>query len=267
MTVIQAIILGIVQGLTEFLPISSSGHLVLFQKLLKVEGEVISFNIAVHLATLIAVFIVFRKDIFSILKNPFGKMTWLLAVGTIPAVVFALLFKDLIDMLFNSGATLGFEFILTGLIMLYAERKKSGNKRLEGTTYKDALIIGAAQAVAILPAVSRSGFTISGALFRGLDRSFAAKFSFLLSIPAILGAAVFDLKDILEVSGGGLGMSTLPMIAGTLAAAVSGYLAIKFMLRILQKGSLKIFSYYVFALAVFILIDQAFFGYFFPRLF
>ncbi len=266
MTVIQAFILGIVQGLTEFLPISSSGHLVLVQKLLRVEGEVVSFNIAVHLATLLAVFIVFRKDLLEILKNPFGKMTWLIAVGTIPAVIFGLGFKDIIDSLFNSGATLAFEFVLTGLVMLYAERKESGSKKLEGTTYKDAFIIGTAQAIAILPAVSRSGFTISGALFRGLNRSFAAKFSFLLSIPAILGAAVLDFKDVFGSQGSVWGIDMLPLAAGVIAAGISGYLSIKFMLKILQKGSLKVFSYYVFALAVFVLIDQLFFGYFFAKL-
>lgn len=266
MTVIQAFILGIVQGLTEFLPVSSSGHLVFFQKLLNVQGNVVSFDVAVHLATLIAVFVVFWKDIVDILKKPFGKMTWLIVVGTIPAVLFGVGFKGLINRLFESGATLGFEFILTGVVLWYAESKKSGRKGLESTTYADALVIGAAQAVAILPAVSRSGFTISGALFRGLNREFAARFSFLLSIPAILGAAVLDLKDVMD-AGTGLGIGNLPLIVGMLAAGISGYFAIRFMLRILQRGSMKVFSYYVFALAAIVFIDQLFFGYFFTKLF
>lgn len=266
MNVIQAFILGIVQGLTEFLPVSSSGHLVFFQKLLRVQGDVVSFDVAVHIATLLAVFSVFWKDIIAILKNPFGKFTRLLVVGTIPAVVFAVLFKDLIDSLFASGATLGFEFILTGLVIWYADGRKSGRKNLEKTTYGDALVIGAAQAVAILPAVSRSGFTISGALFRGLNREFAAKYSFLLSIPAILGAAVLDFKDIMD-AGGVLGIETIPLVVGMLAAAVSGYFAIRFMLRILQRGSMKVFSYYVFALALIVFADQLFFGYFFSKFF
>ena len=128
MTIIQAIILGLVQGITEFLPVSSSGHLVFFQKLLGVEGHVVSFDIAVHLATLIAVFIVFWKDIWEMIKRPFSKFPIYIVIATIPAVVFAIVFKDIIESAFQSGKTLAFEFILTGIVMLYAERKRSGKR-------------------------------------------------------------------------------------------------------------------------------------------
>lgn len=266
MTILQAIILGLVQGLTEFLPVSSSGHLVFFQKILNVSGNVVTFDIAVHLATLIAIFTVFYNDIWEMIKKPFAKFPLYIIIATIPAIVFALIFKDVIENAFGSGKTLAFEFVLTGLALLYAERKKSGSRDIKDMNVKDAVFIGCAQAISILPAVSRSGFTISGALVRGLNREFAAKFSFILSIPAILGAAVFDIKDIAE-AGWQLSIGTGPLVAGTIAAAISGFFAIKIMLQILKKGSMKIFAYYVFAMAAIVLCDQLFIGYFFEKLF
>lgn len=268
MTVLQAFILGIVQGLTEFLPISSSGHLVLFQRLFGLQEGVVTFDIAVHLATLIAICVVFKDDIIYLLKNPFSKLTFLIIVGTIPAILFGAFLKKHIDFLFESGSSLGFEFILTAVVLLYSESVKGRDKKLEGTSYVDAFLIGVAQAVAILPAVSRSGLTISGALWRGLNREFAAKFSFLLSIPAILGAAVLDFKDVFDVQTGatGFGVDVLPLIVGMVAAAISGYFAIRFMLRLLTRGNMKGFAYYVLILAALILTDQLFFGLFFDKI-
>lgn len=268
LTILQGLFLGIVQGLTEFLPISSSGHLVLFQKLFGISEGNLTFEIAVHLATLIAVFIVFWKDIWEMIKKPFGKFPMLIIVATIPTAIMGVALKDLFEKIFQSGATLGIEFIFTGLILWYAEsvNKKSTNKGkgLEDTNFKDAIIVGIAQGIAILPAVSRSGLTIAGSLFRGLNREFAAKFSFLVSIPAILGAAVIDVKDI---AAAGAGMEFMPIIIGMVAAGVSGYFAIRFMLKILSKGSLKIFSYYVFILGGLIIIEQIFSGRIFGKLF
>lgn len=266
MTSIQALILGIVQGLTEFLPISSSGHLALFQKIFGIQKGVLTFDVAVHLATLVAVIFVFWKDIIGIIKKPFGKLPLLIVVGTLPTIIIGLALKDIIEKLFESGVTLGFEFLLTGLILWYAESVKSKGKGLEKTTYGDAAVVGVAQGIAILPAISRSGLTIAGALFRGLDREFAAKFSFLMSIPAILGAAALDGYKVAK-SGGGLGVDVLPLVLGMAAAAICGYLAIKFMLRILTKGSMRVFSYYVFVLGALIILDQLFFGRFFARFF
>lgn len=255
MSLLQAIILGIVQGLTEFLPISSSGHLVLMQKIFGITEPTLAFDTYVHLGTLMAVFAVFKDDIISILKKPFQKLTWLLIVGTIPTAIIGIAFKDLFENMFRSGSTLGFEFIATGIILLWAGALKSGRKGLRDTSYLDAAFIGVMQGAAIMPAVSRSGLTISGALFRNLDREFAAKFSFLLSIPAILGAAVFQLKDIMEV-GGGTGISTGAMVGGALAAALAGYVSIKYMLQVLKKGSMKYFAYYVFVIGALVIIDQ-----------
>ncbi len=262
MDILQGIILGIIQGLTEFLPISSSGHLVLFQKIFGLKEGVATFDIAVHLATLIAVVAVFRKDIIEIIKKPFSKLTLLIVVGTIPTLAIAFALKNIIEELLHSGASLGVEFLITGLILWFAESIKTKDKGEKETTMADAVLIGIAQGIAILPAISRSGLTIAGALFRGLNREFAARFSFLLSIPIILAAAADEgLGLIRDKSAAQIEM--IPLFLGMVAAAISGYFAIKFMLKILSKGNLRVFSYYVFVLGGLIVLDQLFFHIYF----
>jgi undecaprenyl-diphosphatase len=254
MNIVQGIILGIIQGLTEFLPISSSGHLVLFQKIFGINEPTLIFDTMVHVGTLAAVVTVLWKEIFSLLKKPFQKLTWLLIAGTIPTGIIGVVFKDSFEAMYKTGSTLGFEFIATGLIILFAERLNSGRKGIRETSYLDAAFVGIMQGAAIMPALSRSGLTISGALLRDLDREFAAKFSFLLSIPAILGAAVFQVKDILDAGGGTV--FTVPVVAGTIAAAIAGYFSVRFMIVLIKKGSMKLFSYYVFAIGALVLVDQ-----------
>lgn len=271
LTILQGVILGIIQGLTEFLPISSSGHLVLSQRLFGLKEGVVTFDIAVHVATLLSIIAILRKDILDIIKKPFGKLPLLIVVGTIPTFVIGAAFHDMFESLFESGASLGLEFVLTGLVLWLAEsgvRSKNRGKGLKEMTYMDAGVVGVAQGIAILPAVSRSGFTLAGALLRGLNREFALRFSFLMSIPAIAGAAAKDAYDILK-SGGMIwpGMDISPLLAGMIAAAVSGYIAIRFMLKVFKKASLKFFAYYVFALGALVLIDQLFFGVYFVKLF
>ncbi|MCX8131333.1 MAG: undecaprenyl-diphosphate phosphatase [Clostridia bacterium] len=257
MSVIQGLILGLIQGLTEFLPISSSGHLVLFQKLFGLKEGVLTFDAALHLATLLAVVWIFREDIINMIKKPFSKLTLLVVVGTIPTGIIGIAFKDQIEKIFESGVTIGIEFILTGIILWLAESIRRKNKGIEKTSYLDATLMGTAQAIAILPAISRSGLTLAAALMRGLNREFALRLSFLISIIPIFGAVVFDLKDALE-PGNGItsGVEVLPLLVGMGAAAISGYLAIKFMLKIFSKASLKIFSYYVFILGALIIAEQ-----------
>ena len=267
MNVIEAVILGLVQGLTEFLPVSSSGHLVLAQKLLGVTEPAILFDTMLHLGTLVAVFIVLRKDIWALLKRPFQRLTALLVVATIPTVAIALLFKDMIEAAFHSGSTLGWEFLATAAVLLVAERLAAGAEKGRGEgemSWLDAIIIGVLQGIAIMPAISRSGLTIAGALSRKLDRSFAARFSFLLSIPAILGAVVFQGKDLLEggAVGGGEGVG-IPLVAGTLVAAAVGVFAVKFMMKIIREGSMKGFAIYVGAIGILVLADQYVFHLFF----
>jgi len=257
LTTVEAIILGLVQGLTEYLPVSSSGHLVLLQKLFGLKENVLLFDILVHLGTLIPLLIIFWQEIWNIIRKPWGRLPLLIIVGTIPTALIGLGFKDFFERLFESGRTLGIEFIITGLILWFAESQKSGHKTLAKTSYFDAIFIGIAQGLAILPAISRSGLTISGALLRRLDREWAAKFSFLLSIPAILGAAVLDLNNFIESSNGFAATNFTPFIVGFIAAMVSGYFAVKFMLEILKRGSLKIFSYYVWVLGIIVLLLQA----------
>jgi len=254
MNLIQAILLGIVQGATEFLPISSSGHLVLFQKILGVAEPTLTFDIVVHLGTLVAVFAVFWKDILSLLRRPFQRMTLLLIAGTIPTGIIGIVFKDFFEELFASGRTLGIEFLITGSVLFFAENLSRGYKDAEETSLLDAAFVGLMQGAAILPAVSRSGLTISGALFRNMDRDFAARFSFLLSIPAILGAAVFDMKDVLET--GLENLDSVSLGAGFIFAAIFGYISIKYMIGMLRKGKMRVFSYYVFILGTLVLIDQ-----------
>lgn len=254
MNIIKAIILGLVQGITEFLPVSSSGHLVLLQKIFGISENMLMFDIMVHVGTLAAVMTVLRKEILSLLKKPFQRLTWLLVAATVPTAVIAVAFKDFFEEMFISGGALGIKFLITGFVILFAEEFNRGGKNVDLTSYKDAVFIGVMQGVAIMPAISRSGFTISGALFRDLDREFAARFSFLLSIPAILGAALFQAKDIIE-AGSGTAMSA-SIVAGTVAAAVSGYFSVRFMIALIKKGNMKYFSYYVFVLGTFVLIDQ-----------
>jgi len=257
---IKSIILGIIQGFTEFLPVSSTGHLVLGRKFFGLSEAGLFLDTMLHLGTLIAVVIVFWDDIVYMVKNPFSKLTLLIVVGTIPTAIIGLTFKDYFEEISRTGATLGWEFLATGLILWFADTYKGkNNKGIEQISYRDALFIGTLQGAAILPAISRSGLTIAGSLFRGINKNDAARFSFLLSLPAILGAVVLNSVNLfngeeaasLEAIGG-----WGPLIAGTLAAAVAGYIAVKWMLKILQTGSLKVFSIYVWALGIMVLILQ-----------
>ncbi|MCL4439777.1 MAG: undecaprenyl-diphosphate phosphatase [Firmicutes bacterium] len=254
MSIIQSVILGLVQGLTEFLPISSSGHLVLLQKLLGVKGAVLTFDVLVHFGTLAAVLAVFWQDIVSLLRRPWQKLGLLIIVATIPTGIIGLSLKDFFERLFESGKTLGLEFIVTGLVIWFADRVRQRSKGINDISYFDAAFVGVMQGIAILPAVSRSGLTIAGSLFRGIDRETAAKFSFLVSIPAILGATLLDLKDVLG-QGVPPGMG-LPFVIGPVVAAISGYWAIKYMIKVLQKGSMKGFAYYVWILGVLVIALQ-----------
>lgn len=256
MSLWEAAILGLVQGLTEFLPISSSGHLVLFQKLFGIAEDALIFDVSLHLGTLVAVLVVFWSDIWNMVRRPFSRLTLLVVAGTIPTALIGLSLSDFFEELFKSGKTLGLEFLVTGAVLWWAESVRSQNKNLQQTGYLDALFIGTMQGLAIMPAISRSGLTIAGALFRGLNRELAARYSFLLSVPAILGAAVFTAKPLLSNPQLAAGVEPVPMLVGTLVAAVSGFAAVKFMLRLLTQGSIRVFSYYVWALGGLILVDQ-----------
>ena len=281
MDIIQAIILGIVQGLTEFLPVSSSAHLVLVPYLMGVtypsSESAVAFDTLLHLGTLVAVVGFFIKDIKSIIvslissildlfrgkfkmglkEDPFKRLGWLLVVGTIPAGLAGILLEKQFDALFSNVAAVGFFLLITGILLWGAERVKIGHKEVKDVTFKNALAIGIFQAFAIAPGISRSGATISAGLFSGLNRELAARYSFLLSIPAILGAITVQLKDI----SAGLETNTFALIAGFLAAIIFGYLAIAFLLRIIvRKRSLMIFAYYCWIVGGVTLILSYYYG-------
>ncbi|MDR2304626.1 MAG: undecaprenyl-diphosphate phosphatase [Treponema sp.] len=262
MSIFEAVILGAVQGITEFLPVSSSGHLVLFQRIFGISGDNLFFDTLVHGGTLIAVFIVLWKDIRVILKRIVQPLTAYLILGTIPAVIAALLFDEVIERVFFTGSFLGFAFLITAILLFSSEMLHRYSLNLVQTkkmNWIDALIIGILQAIAIIPGVSRSGSTLSGALFRRLDRDFAARFSFLLSIPAILGALILQAKDLLKGTGAPeTGISPAALTAGVLTAAIVGFFSIKLMLKIVRERSLLGFALYTAILGILVLIDRLF---------
>ncbi|MCG2827933.1 undecaprenyl-diphosphatase UppP [Methanothermobacter sp. K4] len=271
MDVLQAIIIGIVQGLTEFLPISSSGHLVLVPEIMGVKSS-LAFDTVLHVGTLVAVVTYFWSDIVHMIRSfissltdipggnfregieedPFKRLAWMVIIGTIPAGLAGVLFKDFFESLFNSITAVGFFLIVTGLLLWGSERISARIKEklpVEKLGVRDSLIIGGAQALAIAPGISRSGATISAGLFLGFERELAARYSFILSIPAILGAALIQVKDI----SAGMDLLGASMIAGFIASAVSGYIAIKFLLKLIRERDLYVFAYYCFALGLLIL--------------
>ena len=250
LTLFQAIVLGAVQGLTEFLPVSSSGHLVIFQHIFAIEEPPLTFDVLVHLGTLIAVFVAFWDDIWGILKKPFCRLTYLLIVGCIPAGLAGFLLAPYFEKAFESLLVVGIALIFTGILLSLSERlskKHVGLKEADETGFSDALFIGILQAMAIIPGLSRSGSTIAAGLIAGLDREFAARFSFLLSIPVIIGAAIFELSDVFVT--GIAANNILPYILGPLTAAIFGFFAIKVVLGLVRRGKLSYFSYYCWIVA------------------
>lgn len=254
MELIQAIILGIVQGLTEFIPVSSSGHLILMDKWLGFSGAGLTFDVALHIGTFAALLLFFGKDFLALAKSIFikdknTKLAWLLVLGTIPAVVVGVLLQDLVETVFRSTNLVAFNLIWVGVLMLAVDRVAKRNQEISSLTPTKSLGIGAAQALALVPGVSRSGITITAGLLQGLDRVSATRFSFLLSAPAIAGAT---LKVIIS-DGGQIASEPALFAAGIIASAVSGYLAIKFLISYLGKHGLGVFAYYRISLGTLIL--------------
>lgn len=272
MDIIQGIIIGIVQGLTEFLPVSSSAHLVFIQKLLGVESS-LAFDTFLHLGTLIAVLWFFRYDIYKMLKSwwlsigdivqgrfkegfyedPYKRLAWYVILATIPVGIVGVLFEDSVDALFSGALYVpAFFLFVTGTILYLSQRIPGGEINYDNITKKEALFMGLGQACAILPGLSRSGTTIAAGLTIGLNKEFAAKFSFILSIPAIFGAFILQLKDI----GSAMDANFLPVLLGFIAAIVAGYMAIKWMLDLVQNKSLDIFSYYCWLMGIIVFMGS-----------
>jgi undecaprenyl-diphosphatase len=272
LSLIEAVILGIVQGLTEFLPISSTGHLTLAGKFMGLISDKnpehwTSFIAVIQLGTMLSVFVYFWKDLWNILteflqqnlkrriqyskQSTNSKLGWMIILGTIPIVVIGLLFKDMIEgALTKNLYVISGSLIVLAIILAAAEKTAKFKKDIEDITVLDSILIGLAQAVALIPGSSRSGTTITGGLFLGLKRDVAARFSFLLSVPAVLASGVLQLIESLKYINYDL---TVNLIVATIVSAVSGYLAIDFLLKFLKKNTTFIFIYYRIALGVLIL--------------
>jgi undecaprenyl-diphosphatase len=281
MIIVQAIVLGIVQGLTEFIPISSSAHLVIIPWALNWDNpaiESLSFDVALHLGTLVALLAYFASDwvrmfragVASIVERKIGddlnrRLAWFLVIGSIPGGVIGLLFEHKVEEVFHPSEGLissssmiwmGAIIALLGALLFLAERLARHVRKTEDLKFKDAIIIGCAQALAIFPGVSRSGSTITAGLALGLERETAARFSFLLSAPIVAGAGLKSVWNIYKgIHSGAITNSEIILFPiGFVAAAISGYFCIKYLLRFLQKNTTNIFVYYRWVLAVFVIV-------------
>ena len=282
MNLLQAIFMGLIQGLTKFLPVSSSGHLAIFQQLFKMETDTgVLFEVLLHLGTLVAVCVVFWKDVRNlvvhgiglivdlavngwswlmntikkenrpyrrVIKNAYRKFAALIIVTTIPTGIIGIVFRGPIE---KAGSTLivpGICLVITAIVLLLVDGRPNGKKKAKATNYKDAALIGVAQGIATLPGISRSGSTIAACVFLGLDRSFAVKYSFLASVPAIVGANILQLPHLGDSTiTGGLIVNYL---VGMLVAGVVGFVCIKLMINVVKRARYEYFAYYCAALGI-----------------
>ncbi len=256
MSIIEAIVLGLVQGLTEFIPVSSSGHLIIAHELFGTTDSTLVFDVALHIGTLLALMIFFWKDILGLMKNVFakntqGKLSRIIIVGTIPAGLIGYLFSDWIDDNLRKPITVVITMIIMGLLMLAVEKYSSKKRTVSSVTMQDGVKIGFAQALALIPGVSRSGATITAGMIQGLKRADSARLSFLMAIPITAGAIAGSL---LGAEQGELSGQTNIFAIGILMALVSGLFAIRFLLRFLSNNSLSVFAYYRIALAVIVFL-------------
>jgi undecaprenyl-diphosphatase len=268
MNILQAFVLGVIQGATEFIPISSSGHLTLVPWLLNWQFDPIlknAFDVLTHWGTLVAVVAVLWRDLWALLvgglrslgglreggvhgvvtraqHDVHGRLAWLIVLGSIPAAVLGLLFEDFFEMLFGTPRVVSLLLLVTAGLLAFSEWRGDKGRDVASLTWLDALLIGLGQALAIAPGISRSGATIASGLLRGVRRAAAARFSFLLSTPVIVGAGVWQLKDLLE--SGDWTAHLGPMLVGFAASAVVGYLCIRFLLSYLRSRRLYLFALY-----------------------
>lgn len=282
MNLLESIIMGLIQGLTEFLPVSSSGHLAIFKQLFGMEDAGIAFDVLLHVGTLIAVFVAFRKDIWELIVNavgiladvcrnigiwfsnfskrklitekkkkyikvvstPYRRFVMLVLVTTIPTGIMGVVFNDVIENASTALIIPGICLLITGVLLLIADNTKAGSKDENTVSYRNAFGIGICQGFATLPGISRSGTTITACLVSRIDKTFAVKYSFIMSIPVILGAAVLKIPELgAESNSAG---SIVNYIIGMLVAAAVGYVCIKTMLNVVKKQKFKYFAYYCF---------------------
>ena len=258
----EALVLGVVQGATEYLPVSSSGHLVIFQHLFGLEEPALLFDIVLHVATLLVVLWYYRRDIVDLVGQslaavrvllggstwtnvqkdyPGFRLAWLIVLGTIPTALIGITLQDTFEALFGSLRTVGFMLCVTGFILLLTRLGSRGTRRVGQMKAVDALLIGFVQGLAITPGISRSGSTIAIALLLGIEKETAARFSFLLSVPSIIGALILKIGD----TGEGVGL--LATSLGFLSALVTGYLCLALLVQLVKRGKLAWFAPYCFA--------------------
>jgi undecaprenyl-diphosphatase len=259
----EAVVLGVVQGLTEFLPVSSSGHLVLFQKLFGIHEPVLAFDIAVHVGTLLAVVAYFSRDLLAIVKGvatyfgtcvstrrfampdasaPQAQMAAVIVIGSIPTGIIGILFKDVAEELFSSVLLVGVSLCVTGILLLFTRVARPSQNSTSPPSALKAIVVGIAQGLAIVPGISRSGATIATALYLGLDRETAARFSFLLSIPAVAGAGLLGALDLV----GGTAIPVPVMATGLVVSALVGYASLALLVWIVKRGRMHLFAPYCF---------------------
>jgi len=251
-TLIEVFILAVVQGLTEWLPVSSSGHLVITQKVLGLNLPLI-YSVMLHVGTLIVVLTVFRKDVAEIIKalvkrdleTEEGKLALFIAVGSVPIAIIGFIFHDFFESLFSNLPAVGLALLITGFMLFFSE-KRIGNRKMG---MLDSVLIGVAQAIAIIPGVSRSGVTISTGLLRKVDKATAFKYSFLLSAPAIAGATVMESKEL--VLGN---IDLIPLLLGAIASMIVGYVSLKLLQKIVMNEKIHHFAYYCWAVGLAIIL-------------
>jgi len=250
MTLLHAVLLGLIQGMTEFLPVSSSGHLAMTQHLLPgFEQPGILFDVLLHLGTMLAVILYFRRDLGNLLSSPFRKdeeaalhrrLLLLLIAGSVPTAIIGLTFKDVFEGMFENIPLVGLMLLVTGTLLFVSEKFRRGKRKEKDLTLLDALVVGTVQGAAIIPGISRSGSTIAALLLRGVDGETAARFSFLLALPAVFGAALLSLRDLHAVPAG-----EFPLyLTGTAVAFAAGMFSIHFLLAVIRKRRLFAFALY-----------------------
>ena len=240
------IIIGIVQGITEFLPISSSGHILLLSKIFNVDVDIIFLSVVAHLGTLLSVLICMRDKIKYSVKHPFCETNWKILMATLPTIIMVLLFKNLVDKLY-SIYFLVIGFVITAILLVIAEMKQKNNP----ISYKSAILMGIMQGIAVLPGISRSGSTMAVGMMAGAEKNDVCEFTFLMSIPIILASAVFEGVQAIK---NGINIQIAPCVIVFITSFIFGILSIKLMLKVLKKNKLYYFSIYTIALAIITLL-------------
>lgn len=273
MTYLQSLLLGVLQGITEFLPVSSSGHLVAAQNLFGFEEPMLAFDVLLHWATTLAILIYFREDLLKMIgdslvflrlfvsgkrpqfsDHPHALVSVMVIVATIPTVIIGFCFQDLFEGFFRNLLCVGIAWIIMGTILILSRKFQSGARPLTAMNHRDAFILGIAQGIAIIPGISRSGSTILAALAAGFDKKDAARFSFLMGIPVIFAAGILKMKDGLDM----IETNSLMMLTGFVSAFVSGYFCIAVLLRLIQKGRFHYFGYYCVTIGTLSVISRFF---------